>query len=424
MRVLLVSGNREESDMRVLALGTACVAAAAENARHEVRSLDLLVEKNPESAVAQAIRDFSPEAIGVSVRNIDDQNMKNPRFLLEQARDAVRWCKQFSQVPVIVGGAGFSILPDAILNYLGADMGIQGEGEAIFPELLTRIQAGPNHDELPGVFYRGRITPARRTYIRDLDTIPFPNPSLLSHSLSGIVEGPVPVQTRRGCPLSCNYCSTPAIEGKSVRWRSPESVVSWMLEWVRAGFRNFYFVDNTFNLPPAYAFNLCSKIIETGMDISWRCILYPAALDRRLIELMAKAGCREASIGFESGSADILYRMHKHYSLEEVRIASKLLRESNIHRMGFLLLGGPGETRETVEESFAFAEALELDALKVSVGIRIYPQTDLSRQSIEEGIIASEQDLLQPCFYVARGLEDWLYETVANQLAKRPNWTT
>jgi hypothetical protein len=91
--------------------------------------------------------------------------------------------------------------------------------------------------------------------------------------------------------------------------------------------------------------------------------------------------------------------------------------------MGFLLLGGPGETKESAEESLAFAESLELDALRLSVGIRIYPHTDVARASVQEGLIKSEQDLLFPKFYIVRDLEDWLYETAAARLSAHPNWT-
>jgi radical SAM superfamily enzyme YgiQ (UPF0313 family) len=423
MRVLLISGNREDVNIRVPALGLACIAAASERAGHAVSLLDLMVEADPRSAVLRAVMDFRPEAIGISVRNIDDQRMRNPRFLLDQAREAVNWCKETSAAPVILGGAAFSILPQAILNYLGADMGIQGEGEVIFPELLKRLGAGEKPDELPGLYQKGKSPPVRRGFTRNLDTLPLPEPSLLARSLSGATNAPVPVQTRRGCPFSCSYCSTPTIEGKTVRLRSPESVVSWMSRCVEEGFRNYYFVDNTFNLPPSYAMHLCSRIVEAGLKISWRCILYPGRLDSKLIGALAKAGCTEVSVGFESGSKSVLRSMKKQFELEEVRRAFDLLRRYNIRRMGFLLLGGPGETRESVEESLVFADSLDLDALKVSVGIRIYPNTAVAQAALEEGIIYSEQDLLLPRFYVIRDLEEWIYDTVTRYMSTRANWT-
>ena len=90
--------------------------------------------------------------------------------------------------------------------------------------------------------------------------------------------------------------------------------------------------------------------------------------------------------------------------------------------MGFLLLGGPGETRESVEESLTFADSLKLDSLKITEGIRIYPHTGLAKRSVEEGIIPSEEDLLFPRFYLAKNLEGWLPETLRCWMVARPHW--
>jgi radical SAM superfamily enzyme YgiQ (UPF0313 family) len=423
MRVLLISANREDVDIRVPALGLACIAAATENAGHSTLLLDLMTGADPQAAVAEAIDRLSPDVIGISVRNIDDQRMQNTRFLLDQAKQAVTWCRRLTSAPIVLGGAGFSILPGPILEYLGADMGIQGEGESTFPELLKRLQEGGTIDDLPGVYQRSRATTSRRIFSRALDLFPLPDPSLMVRSLSGAKNAPVPVQTRRGCPLMCSYCSTPTIEGKLVRWRSPESVVDWMSRWVAEGFRNFYFVDNTFNLPPSYAMRLCTKLIAAGLDVSWRCILFPGGIDEQLIETFSRAGCQEVSLGFESGVENMLFRMKKQFALADVRHAAGLLRHYGIRTMGFLLLGGPGETRESVAESLAFAESLGLDAMKLSIGIRIYPHTELARVAKQEGLIPSEEDLLLPKFYLARDLEKWLYETTTGYLLKNPNWS-
>jgi radical SAM superfamily enzyme YgiQ (UPF0313 family) len=292
----------------------------------------------------------------------------------------------------------------------------------VFPELLKRLQTGASTDNLPGLYHKGKKAPVRRAFAKDLNAFPLPDPALLAKSLTGAKDAPVPVQTRRGCPMACSYCSTPTIEGKCVRFRLPESVVAWIRQWVDQGFNYFYFVDNTFNLPPSYAAQLSSRIISAGLNISWRCILFPGGLSAQLIDTIARAGCREVSIGFESGNGGMLQRMKKQFSLSEVRNAAEMLRQHNIRRMGFLLLGGPGETRETVEESLAFAESLNLDTLKVSLGIRIYPGSDLARRALDEGLIRSEKDLVFPRFYLAPGMEDWLADAVAQRVAANSGW--
>jgi len=231
-----------------------------------------------------------------------------------------------------------------------------------------------------------------------------------------------PFQTRRGCSLNCSYCSTPTIEGKIMRKHSLARVVDAISRYVEAGFDRFFFVDNIFNLPPSYAKEFCDQLVKAELNTSWRCILYPWRVDEELVEKMAEAGCKEVSLGFESGSGKILRVMNKNFQPEEVRRISERLKRYGIQRMGFLLLGGPEENRKTVEESLAFADSLDLEAMKITMGIRIYPYTDLARTAIKEGVIAPDDDLLFPKFYMAPDLDEWLRRTVSAWMDGRPNW--
>lgn len=155
--VLLISANTETVNMPVLPLGLACVAAAAERAGMSVRTISLLGRTDIESALKNAIRDAQPDVIGVSVRNIDDQSMNNPHFMLDPVREMIRTCRSLCDAPVVLGGAGYSIFPEAVLSYTGADMGIRGEGESAFPELVRRLR--PDTPGIPpGCFRR---TPER-----------------------------------------------------------------------------------------------------------------------------------------------------------------------------------------------------------------------------------------------------------------------
>ncbi len=424
MRILLISANREEINMLTWPLGLACVAAATQKAGHEVKLLDLIEADDPNAALNAAVREFNPDVIGISVRNIDDQSMENTQFLLDDVREAVAVCRLLSNAPIVLGGAGYSIFPESSLKYLGADMGIQGEGEKAFPALLKRIEEGRDFSGVPGLYVSTAGPRGERAFAKELDEFPLPDTRSLSAARYHDQEFWLPVQTRRGCPMKCSYCSTAVIEGCAIRKRSPEAVVQWLDECARAGFRRFYFVDNTFNLPPSYARMLCSKLVQANLGISWRCILYPVKIDEELIRLMAKAGCTEVSLGFESGHEPILHGMNKRFKPEDVRHTSGLLGKYGIRRMGFLLLGGPGETKETAQESLAFADSLNLEAMKVSVGIRIYPYTALADAALKEGVIAPHDDLLMPRFYVAEGLEGWLRETVKEWSASRPHWMT
>jgi radical SAM superfamily enzyme YgiQ (UPF0313 family) len=377
-----------------------------------------MFEGDTDKTIRNCFEGFRPDVIGISVRNIDDQNMASPRFLLPSVRDVVATCRCLSSASIVLGGAGYSIFPESALQYLEADMGIRGEGEAVFPALLERLTGGGDGSGLPGVYLPGR-PPAGRVFATALDDQPLPEPELWIPATGGGREFWVPVQGKRGCPMGCSFCTTKLIEGRSIRRRSPEAIVTWLEEIASRGFRKFGFVDNTFNIPPSYAKDVCRAITDRGLDIRLWCIVYPKWVDGELVELMARAGCREVSLGFESGSDGVLRGFHKRFRAEEVWTVARMLREAGIARRGFLLLGGPEETAETVEESLSFADSLELDSLKITTGIRIYPETELAAIAVKRGIITPQDDLLRPAFYLAPRLKDWLPERVAAYQASR-----
>lgn len=422
MRVLLIAANTELINMPVIPMGVGAVAAAAIKVGHEVRMLDLMGSYDGETILREALKTFRPDVIGVSVRNIDDQNMEAPRFLLEPVRGLIRCCRSYSRAPIVLGGAGYSIFPESALCYLGADMGIQGEGEEAFPALLERLEKGSDLSGTPGLYLPGKGVQGTRRYVKDLDLISVPDSSLWSESGGDKKDLWVPFQSRRGCPMDCSYCSTSTIEGRVIRRRTPARVADCIAAYAEKGFGRFFFVDNTFNLPPSYAKELCGAITAKGLDITWRCILYMRGVDRELVRAMARSGCREVSMGFESGCRRILRSMKKRFKPEDARRVSGLLADHGIRRTGFLLLGGPGETTESVEESLRFVDSLNLEVVKVTIGIRIYPYTALADTARDEGLISSADDLLFPKFYLAEGLENWLRKTVGEWRADRPHW--
>ncbi|MGD8472006.1 MAG: radical SAM protein [Desulfobacterales bacterium] len=422
MRVLFISANREDINMPTLPMGLGCVAAASQKDGHDVRFVDLLIAGEIGSVINKTIDEFTPQIIGISVRNIDDQAMDSTQFMLDQAKEVVTLCRARSPALTVLGGAGYSIFPQSALAYVGADMGIQGEGEAAFTVLLKHIEQQADLSKVPGLYLPGRGLQAKRTYIKDLDKLPLPDPSLLMPAGLQKEKYWLPFQTRRGCALDCSYCSTATIEGHLLRQRSAAAVVAELTRWVAAGFNQVFFVDNTFNLPPSYALELCRRLAEASLNITWRCIFYPNKISADLVKAMAGAGCCEVSMGFESGDNDMLQTFNKRFDTNDIRRANKILADCGIRRMGFLMLGGPGETRESVMRSFDFVESLDLDALKITRGIRIYPHTRLAKTAVEEGLIRADDDLLFPRFYMVEELEEWIEAYVGTRAKGRPNW--
>lgn len=417
MRVLLISANRETMNMPTMPLGLLSVAAALRQAGHDLRLIDFLQTEQPLPTVAALITEFTPEVIGISIRNIDDQNRLAPSFLLEPVKELVAFCRKQSISPVVIGGAGYSIFPQQVLDYVKADWGIAGEGEASFPDLLQRLSCHRSLEGLPGLYTPQGTTLISPAISADLDAFTFPVPSA-----KAVDTVWAPIQTRRGCDRRCIYCSTPAIEGRRVRGRSIGSVLNQLRRWRELGYRRFYLVDSTFNIPYAYALELVNAIVAADLDVTLRCIVYPQGLTKELAASLAAAGCTEASVGFETGAAAMLRRLGKDFSLDDIRTTCINLAEAGISVTGFLLLGGPGETLESVDNSLQFCDHLPLTLLKLTVGIRIYPATPLETIARQKGILLPQQSLLYPTFYLEPGLEPWIYHTLAEWRRSRPHW--
>jgi len=419
--VLLISANTETINMPVLPLGMASVAAAAEQAGHDVSRLNLLESQDIPADIRDAIHHGHPDIVGISVRNIDDQSMEAPRFFLDPVRRIVHACRINTDAPVILGGAGYSIFPGEVLAYTGADYGIQGEGEDAFCRLLERIAARSDPTVVAGVHARGSVRENPPGTNVEPDDFPLPLPAVhIDIPRHPDEELWFPYQTRRGCPMRCSYCSTPLIEGTRLRFRKTDAIIDNLRRFVEKGIRHFYFVDNIFNIPESYAKDLCNAIIDANLSIRWRCIVYPTRISDSLAAAMARAGCEQAAFGYESGSPAVLHRLNKKFSPREVALASHTLRQHGIGQMGFLLLGGPGETAETVKETLAFSDSLPLDALKITIGIRIYPRTPLASEAIREGLLAETDNLLMPRFYLRPEMVEWLPAYMADWASERP----
>ncbi|MBF0449439.1 MAG: radical SAM protein [Candidatus Magnetomorum sp.] len=424
MKVLLISANNETISMPVLPLGLGCIARATEDAGHDIQLINMMDHRDGLIILKKSIEEFNPHVIGISVRNIDDQVMTPQKFLLEPVKFMISFCRKCTDVPVVIGGPGYSIFPQSALDYLKADMGFQGEGEKSFLLLLERLEKNANLDGIPGLYLPLKGLMGEKKIITCLDDYPLPLPNIHIWAPSEMQDQTIwiPFQTRRGCPMKCTYCSTSIIEGEILRTRNPQYVVKNLSQYCDAGFNYFYFVDNNFNLPLSYAKKICDLIISEGLNISWRCIVYPWKVDTELIQKMSQAGCKEVSLGFESGSAKILQSLNKKCQPQDIIKISETFKKFNIKQMGFLLLGSPLETKETVQESLDFADSLELDSMRVTVGIRIYPYTQLAKQAVDDGIISPDDNILFPKFYIKKGLEHWLQYKIDDLKKDRPHW--
>ncbi len=417
MRVLLISANRERSPYPVFPIGLAFLAPPLASAGHEVEVLDLCFADEPARAVQEALDRFAPHAVAVSIRNIDNVTWPACRSYLAGIGEAVAACR--GRVPVILGGSGFSIMPREILDRLGADYGVVGEGEEVIPLLLAALERGERPGPLPGLLSResSEFLPPR-----PVQRIGAPDRRLFQLDRYNREGGMASLQTKRGCPFTCIYCTYPLLEGSSVRLRPVPEIIRELGELRDEGIDYIYFVDDIFNYPPQFAMELCCAMREARLGVSWSAFINPGFVDPPLIEAMVAAGCDAVEFGTESGSTAMLASLGKSFGVEEVRAASRLCREAGVDFCHYILFGGPGESEETVRETFRLMDEIAPTAVIAMTGIRIYPGTSLHRQALDEGVIDSGMSLLEPVFYISPLLGEQLAPLVTGEALKRLNW--
>lgn len=430
MRLLLISENRTRDNLVPYPLGISYAAAAADRAGHDVEGLDLMFSEDPAADIRKAIEEFEPDCFGLSIRNIDNQDMRRTVFYPESVSEIVDAIRSCSDRPVIAGGAGFTIFPLECLEYLGLELGVVGEAEASFPALLERLESGADISGVPGLAIRkgGRESLNRLVSYPDISTAGPPDRDCFDVRRYNWIpeEGPpfiANLQSRRGCHMRCIYCSTPDIEGRHLRLREPGLVADELASLESEyGIRTASFVDSLFNHPARYARELCLCIIERDTSARWMCNYNPAGHDPGLPELMRRAGCFQVSLGNESGSDHVLSALRKGFTKNDISNAVRDIKEAGMAVNCFLLLGGPGETHETVKESVEFVESLEPDMVTVTPGIRIYPGCELERIAVEEGVIAAGSNLLRPVFYLSTPVRSWLYDYAQEACRTHENW--
>lgn len=418
MKLLLISANRERSPYPVFPIGLAFLAEPLKQAGHQLAALDLCFEADPITAVAVSLAEHQPDAVIVSLRNLDNVTWPESISYLTSLRELVAACR--AKATVILGGSGYSLMPVEILADCGADYGLVGEGEQLLPRLLDCLSTGGDPAALPGV-----VLPGRTTFLPPLPlkTIGSPDRRLFDVARYLKEGGMANLQTKRGCPFSCVYCTYPLLEGQRMRLRPVAEIIAELQGLVTDHSVDYvYFVDDIFNYPPRFAEQLCLAMIAAGLKLNWSAFINPGFITPELLELMQRAGCDAVEFGTESGAPAMLKSLGKSFSVEQVRAASQLCQAAGLDFAHYMLFGGPGETEQTVLESFRLMDELAPTAVIAMTGIRIYPGTQLAQTALTEGIISAETDLLQPVFYLAPAVRDQLAELVTVEAMQRKNW--
>lgn len=424
MRLLLISPNTEMLPDPVFPLGLAYVSAALQKSRHEHRMLDLCFVEDYAPALEQAVAEFDPQAIGISLRNVDNVAYPNTHSYLPFYQQIVTHLRRLTAVPIILGGSGFSLMPVALLAHLQADYGVCGEGEEALPRLLDHLEQSLSPVGVPGVIGLDSTAaqPARPPSPLSMQGMLMPCREQFANEQYLRFGGMGNIQTKRGCSFSCIYCTYPLIEGREVRLRRPGDVAREMEHLCQRGIDTFFVVDNVFNFPPHHAKSICLEILKRDLKVRWSCYLHPQFVTESLLTLMKKAGCTSVEFGTDTGSDPHLKRLGKAFTQAQARRASELCHRVGLPFCHSLIFGGPGESRQTIQETFDLMTEVFPTAVIAMAGIRLFPGTSLAQTALRADLIMDDETMLKPTFFLAQAVRPFLLETLHAHAAKNRHW--
>jgi len=404
MKVLLISSNIAGTPYPVYPLGLSMVSHALQNAGNEVHLFDFLEKKMSLDALSEEIKKISPEIIGISIRNIDNVNLLNEQRYIDVVKKIVQKIKLHTDAKIVLGGSGFSIMPEIILSEVEADYGIVGEGESSMVKLVSDAQQGiyPEQKCLksPLTLSGSRIPSADYT------------PSLMDfYKKSGNVT---PIQTKRGCRHKCIYCSYPVLEGSTIRCRHPKDVVDDINHLVeKHGVNYIFFIDSVFNDDQGHYIDLIREMKKRDVNVPWTAFFTPEHIDDQYIIMMKQTGLTAAEIGADASTDTTLKKLGKSFLFKDIINFNDRFNEHGIATAHFYMFGSPGETKETVLQGIENIKSLQKTVSFIFMGIRILPDTLLAGIAQKEGIISKTGNLLEPVYYIAPGLDKkWLEKTL------------
>ena len=390
-RILLVSSNVTTEPYPVYPLGLAVISAALAAQGHELEQFDFLAAGKSEELLRQRVAAFAPDYVCLSIRNLDNCDSLSQTGYPAVAKRLVEVIREGSRAPVIVGGPAFSILPEELLAYIGADYGIIGEGERLVCDLIRDLSAGAS----PPRLLRGE-----RLLAGEQMASPLYTRELVGFYLEK--SGMINLQTKRGCPHGCIYCSYPALEGDSYRCRDARSVVDDLERIKREhSVESFFFTDSVFNDSDGHYLSVVEEIIRRELSIRWCCYLRPEGVGRRELALMKRAGLYALEVGTDAASDTTLRSLGKGFRFADALATNRACVAERLPCAHFVMFGGPGETMETVAEGLKNLDQLEHTVVFAFSGIRILPGTPLLERAIRDGVLAEGAGLREPAYYLS-----------------------
>lgn len=418
MKILLVSANRLTSPYPVYPLGLDYVARAVED-NHQVQCTDMNCLRDDQH-LGEIIRAFSPDIIGISLRNIDNTDAVDPTGFIGTYRSLIQEIRGYSDASIVLGGSGFTIFPEEILDRLNADYGIIGEGERL-ALLLEAIENSKDIETIPGVVTRNMRKPVPPPWNKKIsDKFQINHAGLEFYLKNG---GMLNLQTKRGCKYNCIYCTYPHIEGRKERLFDPIDVANRALRIQEAGAKYFFITDSVFNSNYSHNIAIARAFKKAGVCIPWGAFFAPIETPPDYFRMMSDAGLTHVEFGTESLSNRVLSAYGKVFRLQHIFNAHQHAIDAGLYVAHYFLLGGPGENSETLNETLSNVDKLKKSVLFFFCGMRIYPHTTLYEIAVKEKQVLKNRSILQPVFYHTPHIgTDDIIERVKNEARDRPNW--
>jgi radical SAM superfamily enzyme YgiQ (UPF0313 family) len=369
------------------------LAAVLENKGYLVKIADLTVLGLSENAVPQIIRNEKPDIVGISSMTSTISSAIKIAGKVKETNNGVL---------VVFGGAHVSILPEETLkNNPEIDIIVRGEGEETMLELVESVERKTRDlATILGITFRsevGIISTPSRPPLSNLDTLPFPAFHLLPkgkyrlHHPFGRNLPAIPIMVSRGCPYSCIFCSK-SVFGKKYRHNSPIYVVKQIRFLIDSlNVKEIKFYDDVFTLDRSWVVAICAELKKQGISIPWSCETRVNLVDGDLLRMMKDAGCYMIAFGVESGDQNLLNKIGKNITLDQITEAFRATREVGISTVSYFMLGVPQETPETIKKTIEYAKRLNPDFAQFSIATP-YPGTELEHLFSEKGVLPKSWD--------------------------------
>ncbi|MDY6954873.1 MAG: B12-binding domain-containing radical SAM protein, partial [Thermodesulfobacteriota bacterium] len=356
------------------------------------------------------------DLIGLTLRNTDDCAFSSRESFLPGFASMVKTVGNHTDAPMVVGGVGFSVMPEQVLERCGADFGLWGDGEFGLVAFAESLEGKRPRQEVAGLIWQEQGIWRHNGMSRSpLKQLPPMSRTWVDNGRYFRKGGQAGIETKRGCPGDCIYCADPRAKGRTTRTRPPMTVVDEMERLLDQGIDHVHTCDSEFNLPEAHASAVCEEMIRRrlGERLRWYAYCTPLGFTAELADRMARAGCVGINFGVDSGDGDMLRRLRRGYTPEAILLAGRACQGAGIVVMFDLLLGAPGETRKSLVATVELMNKAAPERVGVAMGVRVYPGTALAHmvfgQHLKEGLVG-QGDGTDPLFFMEPTIAPFIFE--------------